>query len=416
MKKEKNTGFLRVAKDCAFSLDDRSSGCNNNGLFVGCSGTGKTLKIAYPFLYEPSGSIIMVDPKGRAYEDCAAHLESLGYKVHLIDFTDPMRSEGYNPMDYIRSTQDIMKLASMITYSAKPENVKCDPFWDQQELILSCAVIGYIYETLKLPMNFKSMLILNAEGERDGEEDKESKLRKRFELLRKMNPDSWACQKFEQVDTAPYKTYDTIRSTLSAKLSSLDTPELCNMMARGDFSFTDIADRKTAVFVTVSDTDRSMDLLANIFFTQAMNELCEYADKKCKGRLPIPVRFILDDFATNCTIADFPKMISSIRSRGISAMIMIQAESQLEQIYGRDACTIIANCDTYVYLGSNDLETAKSISVRCDRELGDILYMPHGECWVFRSGNRPIHSQLIDPSRIIDDMRRKSKLKENNLL
>ena len=177
------------------------------------------------------------------------------------------------------------------------------------------------------------------------------------------------------------------------------------MTSGNDFSFRDIADRKTAVFVNVSDTDRSMDVLANMFFEQAMNELCIYADNECEdNRLPIPVRFILDDFATNCKIKEFPRMISSFRSRAISVMLMIQAESQLKAYYGNDFATIIASCDTYVYLGGNDHDMHKTISERCDRPVREVSNMPIGSCWVFRRGSKPVFTTLKNPEKCIKEM------------
>ena len=150
--------------------------------------------------------------------------------------------------------------------------------------------------------------------------------------------------------------------------------------------------------MVVSDTDRSMDGLVNIFLTQTMNELCRVADRECKNNcLPVPVRFILDDFATNCKIEEFPRMIASIRSRGISTMLMIQAESQLTENYGYDGKTIIGNCDTYVYLGGNDIETAKAVAERCDMPVKKILNMPVGMNWIFRRGQSPVNGINFDP-------------------
>ncbi|WP_029200867.1 type IV secretory system conjugative DNA transfer family protein [Oribacterium sp. NK2B42] len=147
-----------------------------------------------------------------------------------------------------------------------------------------------------------------------------------------------------------------------------------------------------------SDTDRSMDGLVNIFLTQTMNELCRVADRECKNNcLPVPVRFILDDFATNCKIEEFPRMIASIRSRGISTMLMIQAEPQLTENYGYDGKTIIGNCDTYVYLGGNDIETAKAVAERCDMPVKKILNMPVGTNWIFRRGQSPVNGINFDP-------------------
>ena len=162
----------------------------------------------------------------------------------------------------------------------------------------------------------------------------------------------------------------------------------------------DIGRKKTALFVVVRDMDRSFDKMANIFFTQAMAELCRVADHECEDqRLPIPVRFILDDFATNCKIEQFPRMISSIRSRGISTMLMIQSESQLRTSYATDDKTIISNCDTYVYLGGNDVETAQAVAYRCDLPLRKILEMPVGNCWIFRRGEKAYNGKIFDLDR-----------------
>lgn len=176
-----------------------------------------------------------------------------------------------------------------------------------------------------------------------------------------------------------------------------DTRELREMLSYDETNIQDIGKKKTALFVVVSDMDRSFDKLANIFFTQAMAELCRVADQECEDqRLPLPVRFILDDFATNCKIEQFPRMISSIRSRGISTMLMIQSESQLRTSYTTDDKTIISNCDTYVYLGGNDVETAQAVAHRCDVPLRKILEMPVGTCWIFRRGEKAYNGKIFD--------------------
>lgn len=210
-------------------------------------------------------------------------------------------------------------------------------------------------------------------------------------------PDSYAVSTYRKFRIAANRTLKSIIITVNARLGLMDTPEIKKMTGCDEMDIDGIGKRKTAVFVCVSDTDRSMDTLANIFFTQAMNELCTFADKECKDNvLPVPVRFILDDFATNCKIAEFPRMISSIRSRGISTMLMIQSESQLKACYGNDDKTIIANCDTYVYLGGNDIETAKSVAARSDVPVKKILNMPIGTNWIFRRGQAPVNGQNFE--------------------
>ncbi len=402
---ERTYGRLKIAEGCSYSLNDLETRLNNNVLVVGGSGTGKTRTIVTPNLHEAVGSYVISDPKGDLYKKYAGYLREKGYQTELVDFAHPEQSAHYNPLHNVRTTQDILKIASVLV-NAKI-SVGVDPYWDSMTIILLSAIIAYMLETGYQPCNFSSVLKLVREGERMNDDCKSSKLADRFNALKKQNPDSWACAQFENVNQTPYKTYDTIRSTLAAKFASFDTQELQSMMEENDIDFAAIGQEKTAVFVTVSDTDRSMDSLVNMFFTQTMQALCDYADNACpNNRLPVPVRFILDDFATNCRIEEFPRMISSIRSRGISVMLMIQAESQLRQGYGHDGKTIISNCDTYVYLGGNDVETAQAVSVRCDKSLKQVLYMPVGSCWVFRRGSQPVYTKLLDAKTCILEMTR----------
>ena len=213
----------------------------------------------------------------------------------------------------------------------------------------------------------------------------------------KVNERSFAVKQYKKFRIAAGKTLMSILITLNAKLGYYDTAEINEMTSTDDINIAGIGQKKTALFVVVSDTDRSLDGLANIFYGQAMNELCRYADMECENqKLPVPARFILDDFATNVCIHDFPKMISSIRSRGISAMIIIQAESQLNALYKEDANTIICGCDTLVYLGGNDVDTAKSISERCNQPLSKVLNMPINKEWIFRRGEMPAYVDKYD--------------------
>ncbi len=400
---------LIIAEGCEYSMDDYSTKLSNNVLITGSVGCGKTRNIVSPNIHEATGSYIITDPKGNLYKKYGDYLRKKGYNVLLLDFIDPTRSVKYNPLAFIRSTQDILKIASVIVNSDDSKNTRADPFWDNNSTTFLCSILGYLYERNQMNGTSKcsiaEVMNLLREGSRQNEDSKISMLSNRFRIHKNANPKSWACEQFDNINAAPYKTYDCIRTTLTGKFASLDTPELNEMLSGNGFSFRDVADRKTAVFVNVSDTDRSLDILVDLFFTQAMNELCYYADNECEdNRLPIPVRFILDDFATNCKIKEFPRMISSFRSRAISVMLMIQAESQLKACYGDDASTIIANCDTYAYLGGNDLATQKSISERCDRPFREVASMPVGSCWVFRRGSKPVFTSLKDPSRCIEEM------------
>lgn len=218
-------------------------------------------------------------------------------------------------------------------------------------------------------------------------------------------PDSHAVNLYTKFRVAADRTLRSILISVNARLGLFDVPELNQMTACDDIDIASIGQNKTALFVIVSDTDRSLDGLVNVFFTQAMNELCTYADKECEyNTLPVPVQFILDDFATNCKIEDFPRMIASIRSRGISTMLMIQAESHLTECYGNDGRTIVGNCDNYVYMGGNDIETAKLVAERCDMPLKKILNMPVGTCWIFRRGQEPVNARNLDLDGYFMDM------------
>lgn len=398
-------GEMVMAKGCSYSLDDFKTGLNLNALIVGGAGTGKTRSIVIPNLHQAVGSYFICDPKGLLHKKYGKYFKDKGYKVRLIDFTHPERSDGYNPMDYMSTTQDMIKLATVITNAKESLGTTSDPYWDRMTTLFISSLIAFLVETDAKEKNFNELLKLVDLAERESDDSKRSKLKSRLAAHKARHPDSWACEKFESVDTAPHKTFDTIRSTLVAKFSQMDTEELRHMMSGERFDFARTAQEKTAVFVTVSDTDRTMDTLVNIFFTQAMNELCSYADNFCEeGRLPIPVRFILDDFATNCRIEEFPRMIASIRSRGLSVMLMVQSEAQLVQGYGHDAQTIISNCDTYVYLGGNDVDTAASVAARCDCPMNEVLYMPVGKCYVFRRGSEPKFCDLTSPEPLIKEM------------
>ena len=235
-------------------------------------------------------------------------------------------------------------------------------------------------------------------GKRDeNSSSSKSPLDRLFERHGQNYPKSWACEQYDLVATAPERTYNCVLISLASKCRGFNSRDMKDFLSEDEVNIPSIGQEKTALFVVVSDTDRSKDTLANLFFTQAMNELCRYADEECAdNRLPVPVRFFMDDFATNCTIYDFPRMIASIRSREISATLMIQAESQLTAMFGDDGRTIVGNCDTYVYLGGNDVETARNISQRYDIGLKKMLELEQGNIYIFRRGEKSLSCTNVD--------------------
>lgn len=312
------------------------------------------------------------------------------------------QSMHYNFMRYIYEPQDIVKVAHLLVNN---ENQRSrDPFWDDAAQLLCQSLIAYLkegYSSEEQTLHNILQLSVLCEVSEDTENMK-NPLDILMEDLEHENKDSYAVNTYKQFRIAASRTIRSILITMNAKLGLLDTPELNKMMSFDDVDIASIGKRKTALFVVVSDTDRSMDRLVNVFFSQAMNELCRFADKECvDNRLPVPVRFFLDDFATNCRIDEFPRMIASIRSRGISTVIMIQAESQLTKGYGYDDKTIIGNCDTYVYMGGNDVATAIEVSKRCDLPMKKILNMPVGTSWIFRRGEPAVFCNNFDIDRML---------------
>ena len=400
-----NYGKMILAENQEYSLNCYETQLNNNVLVVGASGTGKTRSIVTPNLLEATGSYIISDPKGNLYKKYKGHLEKQGYVVKKLDFTDPADSHKYNFFKYINSTQDIVSTAHMLIYEGEKGN-HVDPFWDQAAQLLVQALIAYLKESQRADeQNLHNLLKLVTICYSNGDMDnKDSIMDCLIKDHGRAHPDSYAVKTYEKFRTAASKTLRSILITVNSKLGLFDTPEVKSMTAEDEMNIPMIGQEKTAIFGVVRDTDRSMDPLVNLFFTQSMNQLCKYADKECEDScLPVPVRFILDDFATNCKIAQFPRMISSIRSRGISTMLMIQAESQLASSYGNDWATIIGNCDTYVYLGGNDVKTAQAVAERADVLFKKILNMPVGTNWIFRRGQAPINGKNFDLEAYLQD-------------
>lgn len=381
-----------------YSMNCYETKRNNNVLVVGTSGSGKSRSIVSPNILQATGSYIISDPKGKLYGEYGEYLRKKGYLVELLDFDEPKRSVHYNFFEYIHSEKDILKVAHMLVYQDEHGSLN-DPFWDRSAELLLVSIMGYLYyERPKHEQTLECILKLVSACQIEEENAAGiCALDRIMEEVGAQNPHHFAYRQYQKFRLAAARTLKSVLITVTSLLGKFDIDELNEMMADDELELMTIGERKTAVFVVVSDTDRSMDNLANLFFSQAMNELCRHADKNCAdARLPVDVRFILDDFATNCRINEFPRMISAIRSRGISTMLMIQAESQLRAAYGEDAATIIANCDTYVYLGGNDIETAKAVAIRCNVPVQKILYMPVETNWIFRRGQTPVNGKNFD--------------------
>lgn len=395
---------LILAKDVEFTMDTRKSGLNNNVLVVGTSGCGKTRNVVTPNILQATGSYIISDPKGNLYDKYATYLFENGYEVKKLNFINPRNSIKYNFFEYIKNDMDIIKIATILGRHSEEAARTVDPFWDEAAIILLSSLIGYLhYERPRKERNIQNLFkLINACEVNENDANEKTVLDRIMDEVAERNPNSFALKQYKKFRCAAGRTLRSILITVNSKLGVLDCKEMNEMLSKDEVNIGEIGMKPTAIFVVVSDNDRSMDVLANIFFTQTMNELCLVADQECKDqRLPVPVRFILDDFATNVKIENFPRMIASIRSREISVMLLIQAESQLKKGYGDDDSTIIGNCDTYMYMGGNDVDTAKNIAERLNLPLRKILYMPVRSNWIFRRGSEPINGENIELEKYI---------------
>lgn len=390
-----------------YSMDGVTTRLNNNVLVFGSSGSGKTRGVVIPNLLAAVDSYIVTDPKGNLYRKYSEYMRGKGYRVAKLDLIHPECSVHYNPLSYIRCTNDILKLAHQIVYGSEVKRGgNYDPFWDRASCMLLSALIGYFTDGGKVvEFSIQGIIRLLSKIDVEAVEDGvDCEIDRIFDAVNRVyraenGEDCWSYMQFKKFKNLARKTNSCIIVTLQAILGELDSKELREMMRSDELAIASIGTRRTVVFVEVSDTDRSKDTLANIFYSQAMNILCSYADEQCSdSRLPVPVRFILDDFATNCRIDGFENMISNIRSRNISAVLILQSRSQLEAGYGVSAHTVMDNCDTHVYLGGNDLDTAAMIAKKCNKPLSQVLNMPLSTNWIFRRGEQPRFSDTVDLS------------------
>ena len=382
-------GSMILGEGCYYDLDTYTTRLNNNVLAVGSPGSGKTRGIVRPNILQANGSYVVTDPKGNLYAIYADYLRSKGYEVLNLDFRNPNNSITYNIISKAGTEDDIASLAHMIIFS-NHDVIQTDPFWDEAAELLLTAVLAYF--RFHLPMKdrtFENVVrLLNCSDLDSDFVNSESAIDLIFRELGEEDPNCFAYRKYCAFRNGAEKTMRSIFIVLQATLSRFDTPSITKVMSGDEYDITYYARRNFALFITISDTDRRLDGLINVVFSQIMQELIRYADS-CQGQhLPVPVRFLMDDFATNVSITNFPSMIASIRSRWISVILILQAEAQLYKRYGEDGRTILGSCDTYVYLGGGDLETAANVAKRADRCVKSVLEMPVGTGLIFRRGEK----------------------------
>ena len=348
-----NKKGIILAEDNYLPVDKRG---NVNVLVVGGSGSGKSASYSIPNACQLLGSYVFTDPKGELYDKTAGYLKANGYDIKVLNLVKPQNSDGYNPLMHISSEIDVDVIANTIVKGQKNDNSGSDPFWDDSAEMLLKALIYYLMATRpEEEQNLASCAELVRAANSNGGSNLLS------ELMSKLPYDHPARMNYKSIEIAPEKTYSSILSTLQSKLGKFDSKEIAELTSTDTIDFEEIGNKKTAVYVISSDTHTAYDFLLTIFFAQMIQQLYNYADDN-GGQLKIPTYFILDEFANIGRVPDFDKKISTSRSRKISFSVILQNLDQLEAIYEKSYETIIGNCDTHVFLGSNSYKTVEYFS------------------------------------------------------
>ena len=350
---------------------------NKNVIVIGGSGSGKTRFYVKPNLMQMTDNVsyVVTDPKGTIIVECGTMLVRHGYRIKVLNTINFKKSMHYNPFHYIRSEKDILKLVNTIIANTKGEGEKAaEDFWIKAERLLYTALIGYIwYEAPEEEQNFSTLLeFINASETREEDEEFKNAVDELFEELEAENPEHFAVRQYRKYKLAAGKTAKSILISCGARLAPFDIAELRELTRYDEMELDMLGDQKTAMFVIISDTDDTFNFIVAIMYTQLFNLLCDKADDEHGGRLPYHVRLLLDEFSNIGQIPKFDKLIATIRSREISASIILQSQSQLKTIYKDAAETIIGNCDTVLFLGGKESSTLKEISETLGKETIDL--------------------------------------------
>lgn len=348
---------------------------NKNVLVIGGSGSGKTRFYVKPNLMQMHSSYCVTDPKGTIVLECGKMLENNGYEIKILNTINFKKSMKYNPFAYIRSEKDILKLVQTIIANTKGEGEKAgEDFWVKAEKLYYTALIGYIfYEAPREEKNFATLLdMIDASEVREDDETYMNPIDRLFEALEKKEPTHFAAKQYKKYKLAAGKTAKSILISCGARLAPFDIRELRDLMKEDELELDTLGDRKSALFVIISDTDDTFNFVVSIMYSQLFNLLCDKADDVYGGRLPVHVRCLLDEFANIGLIPKFEKLIATIRSREISASIILQAQSQLKAIYKDNADTIVGNCDSTLFLGGKEKTTLKELSETLGKETIDL--------------------------------------------
>ena len=357
---------------------DPKTARNKNVLVIGGSGSGKTRFWLKPNLMQCNSekypcSLVVTDPKGSVVVECGKMLRRFGYHIKIFNTINFKKSMHYNPFAYIHSEKDILKLVTCLISNTKGDGKTGDEFWQKAETLLYCALIGYIhYEAPVEEQNFATLIeMLNSMEVREDDEEFENAVDLMFKELAKEKPDHFAVRQYAKYRLAAGKTLKSILVSCGARLAPFDIEELREVTAYDELELDTLGDRKTALFLIMSDTDASFNFLISMIYSQLFNLLCEKADDVYGGRLPVHVRCLIDEAANIGQIPQLEKLVATIRSREISACLILQAQSQLKALYKDNADTIIGNMDSRLFLGGSEPTTLKELSTALGKETID---------------------------------------------
>lgn len=347
---------------------------NKNVLVVGGSGSGKTRYYITPQLLQMNCSYVVCDPKGQIVYEVGNLMKNNGYRIKIFNIVDFAKSMKYNPFAYIRDEKDILKLVNILILNTKGDGKSSDPFWEQAERLLYTALIGYLfYEAPVEEQNFATMLeLLNAMEVREDDENYKNPVDYLFDELANRNPNHFAVRQYIKFKMAAGKTMKSILISCAARLAPFDIQAVRDITAYDELELDTLGDEKTALFLIMSDTDSTFNFLISMIYMQLFNRLCEKADNEYQGRLPVHVRCLVDEMANIGQIPNLEKLMATIRSREISASLVLQAKSQLKAIYKDNADTIIANCDSQIFLGGSEQTTLKDLNATLGKETIDM--------------------------------------------
>ena len=381
---------------------DPKTARNKNVLVVGGSGSGKTRFFIKPNLMQLHSSYVVTDPKGSIAVECGKLMLRNGYKVKIFNSINFKKSHHYNPFAYIHSEKDILKLVTTLIANTKGDGKSGDDFWQKAETLLYTALIGYIhYEAPEEEQNFATLIeFINAMEVREDDETFENNVDLAFKELASREPNHFAVRQYKKYKLAAGKTAKSINISCGARLAPFDIQELREITMYDELELDTLGDRKTALFLIMSDTDSTFNFLISMIYSQLFNLLCEKADDVYGGRLPVHVRCLIDECANIGQIPNLEKLMATIRSREISACLVLQAQSQLKALYKDNADTIIGNCDSSIFLGGKEPGTLKELNQALGKE--DHRHLQHRrEPWtggipqpeLSEAGKRPCHDR-----------------------